>query len=281
MPFPETRVTLVERLAGSGSEDDWQSFLRDYWGPVCRFALRWGAGSVEEAEDAAVVTFQVLWQNQLLVRWVSNRSARLRTLLCAVARNVLSNRNRLLANQRRTLRELAADLEEELRTSAKEPDAFYAAWVEDLVQRSVEALATEYYRSGKGDYVRVLYGRLCQRLKISEVAAALELKASDVDNYFRHARDRLAVKLQELVRRQTAQYSALKQADAEFAAEWDALGKFLTQHGGLEDAVRRAFDLLDPADSHQARSAALSKAASRLTSLIRAQQAAEDPSFPA
>ncbi|MBI3468541.1 MAG: hypothetical protein HY000_36530 [Planctomycetes bacterium] len=200
----------AQRLARGGGEEDWQSFLRDYWGPVCRFALRWGAGNVEEAEDAAAVTFQVLWQNQLLVRWVSNRSARLRTLLCAVVRNVLSNRSRSLANQRRTLRELAAGLEDELRTSTKEPDAFYAAWVKDLVQRSVESLATEYYRSSKGDYVRVLYGRLCQRLKIAEVAAALEIKPSDVDNYFRHARDRLADKLRDLVRRQTERYSLMR-----------------------------------------------------------------------
>jgi DNA-directed RNA polymerase specialized sigma24 family protein len=269
MPFPETRLTLVERLAGGGSEDDWQSFLRDYWGPVCRFALRWGAHGIEEAEDAAAVTFEVLWQNQLLVRWVSNRSARLRTLLCAVVRNVLSNRNRKLAGQGRTLRELATELENELRTTAKEPDAFYAAWVEDLVQRSVESLAAEYYRTGKGDYVRVLYGRLCQRLKIAEVAQALELKPSDVDNYFRHARDRLAEKLRELVRRQTAQYSSHDEAEAEFAAEWDSLGRFLSEHGGLEDAVRRAFGLLDPAASQEARSAGLNKAAGRLTSVIQ------------
>jgi DNA-directed RNA polymerase specialized sigma24 family protein len=273
MPFPETPLTLIQRLAGNGSEADWQSFLQDYWGPVCRFALRWGAGGMDEAEDAAAVTFQVLWQNQLLVRWVSNRSARLRTLLCAVVRNVLANRNRLLNNQRRTLHELAAGLEDELRRATQEPDAFYAAWVEDLIQRSVEALAAEYYRTGKGDYVRVLYGRLCQRLKIAEVAATLALKPSDVDNYFRHARDRLADKLRDLVRRQTAQYTAPNKAEAEFAAEWETLGKFLTEHGGLEDAVRRAFDLLDPADAQAARSAGLRKAAGQLTSVIRGETA--------
>ena len=32
MAFPQTRITLVQRLAAGGSEDDWQVFFRDYWG---------------------------------------------------------------------------------------------------------------------------------------------------------------------------------------------------------------------------------------------------------
>ena len=43
---------------------------------------------------------------------------------------------------------------------SEQAEAFYAAWVEDVIERAVEAVAAEYYAQGKGDYVRVLYGRL-------------------------------------------------------------------------------------------------------------------------
>ena len=75
MSFPETRLTFIERLASSANEEDWRDFLQDYWGPVCRFALRSGAGNLADAEDTASQTFEVLWENRLLVRWVSDRSA--------------------------------------------------------------------------------------------------------------------------------------------------------------------------------------------------------------
>jgi hypothetical protein len=51
MRFPETRLTFIERLASGGSEEGWRDFLQDYWGPVCRFALRWGAPSLADAEE--------------------------------------------------------------------------------------------------------------------------------------------------------------------------------------------------------------------------------------
>src|ERR1035437_11123351 len=88
MSFPQTHLTLVQRLASGSTEDDWQSFLKDYWGPICRFSMRWGARNLDDAEDVAAETFEVLWEQRLLVRWVSNRSAKLRTLLCTVVRNI-------------------------------------------------------------------------------------------------------------------------------------------------------------------------------------------------
>src|SRR5512137_977749 len=107
MSFPETRQTFIERLASGGSEHDWRCFLQDYWGPVCRFALRWGVGNFADAEDVAAQTFEILWENRLLVRWVSNRSARLRSLLCGVVRKILANRGRTRENRQRLGRELA------------------------------------------------------------------------------------------------------------------------------------------------------------------------------
>ena len=75
MSFPETRLTLIQRLAAGGTAEDWQDFLGYYWGPVCRFALRSGAGQLNDAEDVAVQTFEVLWESRLLVRWIANRTA--------------------------------------------------------------------------------------------------------------------------------------------------------------------------------------------------------------
>src|SRR5262245_38766762 len=95
MGFPQTRHTLIQRIAAGGDNEDWREFLADYWGPVCRFALRSAKLTLEDAEDIASQTFEAVLRNQLLARWVANRSAKLRTLLCAVVRRVIANRQRL------------------------------------------------------------------------------------------------------------------------------------------------------------------------------------------
>jgi RNA polymerase sigma factor (sigma-70 family) len=267
MAFPQTRLTLIERLASGGSDEDWQRFLRDYWGPICRFALRWGAGNLDAAEEVASHTIAVIWENRLLGRWMSNRSAKLRSLLCAVARNVLSNWNRRLAGRRLMSEELVRRLEECSGARDEQSDAFYAAWVEDVIQQAVESLATEYYRKNRGDYVRVLFGRLCEGLTIAEVAEALGITSSAVDYYFRQARQRLSEKLETVVRPRVERYCPPDEAEQEFALEWNRLGQFLTAHGGLEEAVRRAYETLDPVRARPRRAAGLTKALTRLTSI--------------
>lgn len=267
MGFPPTRLTFIQRLASGGSDEDWRRFLEDYWGPVCRFALRWGARNLEDAEEVASRTVLVIWENRLLERWMSNRSAKLRSLLCAVVRNILSNWNRLRANRQRMPEELVRQVEESSRSGDKQADAFYAAWVEDLIQQAVESLAAEYHRKNQGDYVRVLYGRLCEGLTIAEVAEALEITPSTVDYYFRHARQRLAEKLQSVLRPQVERYCLPEEALEEFAQEWDRLGQFLAEQGGLEQAVRRAYEMLDPVRTGQRRAAGVAGALTRLTSI--------------
>lgn len=266
MSFPQTRLTLIERLAGGGSEEDWQLFLKDYWGPICRFSLRWGAANLDDAEDVASQTFEVLWENRLLVRWVSNRSAKLRTLLCGVVRRILANRHRVRTSRERLAREMAASIKDLDGTHDEQAEAFYVAWVEDLVQQSVESLAADYYAQGKGDYLRVLYGRLCERMTIAE---ALGINSASVDNYFRHARRRLEEQLNERVRRHVEHYCSTKEAEEEFTIEWGRLGDYLKQHGGLEEAVGRAYELIDPAAAKEHHGAALNKAVTRLTTIIR------------
>lgn len=269
MAFPETQLTLIQRLAASGSEDDWRLFLKDYWGPVCRFALRYGARNLDDAEDVASETFEVLWGNRLLVRWVSSRSAKLRTLLCGVVRNLLANRGRVQAGRERLNQQWLTQMALANGISEEQDDVFYAAWAEDLVQQAVETLTAEYYRANKGDYVRVLYERLCERLSIAEVAQLLEISVTDVANYYRHASQRLAVKLKERLRRQIHRYAAPDQAEAESTREWGCLQDHLSQSGGLERAVQRAYDLLDPVRLAEHRGPHLTQALERLTSIMR------------
>ena len=269
MSFPQTRLTLVQRLAVGGTEDDWQSFLKDYWGPICRFSLRGRARSLDDAEDVAAEAFEVLWRQRLLVRWVSNRSAKLRTLLCTVVRNILSHRYRVQMGRRELWPNVVEHFETLSEASQEQVDAFYAAWVEDLVERAVESLAAHYCRQGQGDYVRVLYGRLCQGMTIAQTAEVLHLSPAVVDHYFRHARQRLAEELEHLARRQIHGHCAAEEAEQEFAAEWQGLGQYLAAHGGIEEAVRRSYELLDPVQAKKQQAAALGRATARLTSIIR------------
>ena len=242
MTFPETRPTLIQRIVSAGDDSDWRQLLNDYWGPVCRFAARRGNLGGADVEDIASQTFEALLTNQLLARWTLNRSAKLRTLLCTVARNVMSNRARVEQGRARLLREHLEQGGELIGLDApvEQVDAFYGAWVEDLVDQAVERLFHECHGSGKGDYFRVLYGRLCEAMPMADIAESLGLKVTSVENYFKAARKRLAGLLQELVRQHLGRYADVGTESEEFEAEWRQLGEYLNKHGGLEDAVRRA-----------------------------------------
>jgi RNA polymerase sigma factor (sigma-70 family) len=269
MSFPETRLTLIQRLATGGTAKDWQDFLGDYWGPVCRFALRSGAGQLNDAEDVAGQTFEVLWESRLLVRWIANHTARLRSLLCSVTRKILANRHRVRAGRDRIARDAADQWAQAEATDDQQAEVFYGAWLEDLLRQAVESIVANYYRESKGDYVRVLYGRLCQQLSIAELAGALEIRPSTVDNYFRHARQRLAESLQALLRQQIDCYTAPEQAEQEFQTEWQQMGVYLTDHGGLEEAVRRTYELMDPVSAQKNQQAGLRAAAERIATLVQ------------
>ena len=142
------------------------------------------------------------------------------------------------------------------------------------MQQAVESLAADYCRSGQVDYVRVLYGRLCQGMTIAKAAEALKLSPAAIDHYFRHARERLSAKLEQVLRRQVACYCPADEAQQEFTAEWRRLGEYLAEHGGIEEAVRRAYDLLNPVQAKKCGEAGLTKAVTRLTSVIRSTPAA-------
>jgi DNA-directed RNA polymerase specialized sigma24 family protein len=260
MAFPQTRHTLIERLALGGDEVDWRDFLVDYWGPVCRFALRRGNGRLDEAEDVAGQAFEVVLRNNLLARWAASRQAKLRTLLCSVVCKIQANQYRAAKNQGQLLDELRQSHNVE----AGDQDAFYAAWVDELLQECLQALAADYHRDGKGDYFRVLYGRLCDQMSIAETAATLEISTSAVDNYYRHVRGRLSEKLQSAVRSHVYRYTPAEEAEAEFTAEWGRLATYLSEHGGLEDAVCRAHTLVENSGLEKMKTARIRQTLTRI-----------------
>ncbi len=253
MGFPQTRLTLIRRLAEGGSSADWQNFMRDYWRPVCRFAKSRAPISWTDAEDVTAQVFQILWESGLLGRWSNNPTARLRTMLCSVARNVLSNDARVRLGRQRLLREhgpsvvnspgsplISSDAEDD-----DESRLFYAAWVQELLQRAIDELLVEFQSQHRLNEFRTLFGRLCDGMSLPEIATALDEELTAIERYNRHSRERLREKLQSLVRQHVESYAEAEQLDAEFRSEWQLLGAYLQEFGGLEGAVQLAYERID------------------------------------
>ena len=204
---------------------------------------------MQDAEDVAAQTFEAILKNQLLARWESNRSARLRTLLCQVVRNVLANRARQLETRERRLREYteqtAGDgplvVHESSDPAVIEDDTFYVAWIEALLTKCIDCLMTDLHSRGKGDHFRVLYGRLCEGLSTPDVSQALDIKMTAAENYFKSTKKRLADLLKLTVREHVERYTDEHEADDEFRREWATLGDYLQKNGGLELTVRRVY----------------------------------------
>ena len=249
MSFPATRHSLIQRLAVAGADEDWRQFLEDYWPPVCRFAARWGRLRFEDAEDVSSATFQVVIAGQLLQRWLQQPTAKLRTLLCSVVRNVLSNRARIDLGRQRLLRENRELLQTLTMTAiagddplaAETQDAFYAAWAEELVSCTLRELQAELLQSGRVDQFRVLFGRVCEGMTTAEVAECLGLPVTTVENHFKRTKQRLTDQLEQATRRHVTRYCPADDVDAEFQIEWQRLGEFLTRQGGLDGMLRQTF----------------------------------------
>jgi len=271
MSFPQTPHTLIERLASGGTDQDWGEFVQDYWMPICRFAMRRANANLDDAEDVASQTFEVLLRNQLLPRWISGQNAKLRTLLCGIVCKVQSNHWRVQSRRQQFLNQWKAEIHAGRvpAQSSEDADVFYAAWAEGLLQRTISDLADSYHREGKGDYFRVLYGRLCEQLSIAEVAEALEIKRTDVDNYYRHVRSRLSQALKRSLRKQVQRYTAEEEISQEFAAEWDRLGKYLSDCGGLEQVVQAVYESRDPVDFEARQAAKLKDSLVRLAPFLK------------
>jgi DNA-directed RNA polymerase specialized sigma24 family protein len=267
MSFPQTRETLVFRIAAKGDERAWGRFLSDYWLPVCRFAQQQDGLSIEDAEDTASQTFEVMLCNQLLQRWAADRSSKLRTLLCTVVRHVLGNRARMRKRRQRLLRENLhkvlerTDLSMIKATSgqAEHVDEFYAAWVDSILLQTLKSLMREYESRGKADYLRVLHGRVCEKMTIAQVSRALGVRTTSVRSHYKAACKRLETKLRQLVYKDVLRYCDLKDLSTEFDSEWCKIGQHLKERGGLEQAVAKVYQsagLVELAD-RQAQAVAL------------------------
>jgi hypothetical protein len=177
-------------------------------------------------------------------------------------RNVIANQSRVRAGRQRLIREHGGELDgliprdgfEREAPDPRETEAFYAAWAEELLQTAVDAVMQSYYREQRGDYFRVLYGRACEGLTMPEIAGDLDLKLTDVENYFKHARKRLAESLQHQVRQHVRRYAPPEESATEFKGEWGRLGEFLKARGGLEAALRRSYEGLDLAEARRRQS---------------------------
>lgn len=276
MSFPQTSKTLIFRVATEGNERDWHQFLSDYWLPVCRFAQQRANLGIADAEDVASETFEAILRNQLLHRWVADRSSKLRTLLCTVVRHVLGNRARVQKGRQRLLAENAAELlaRADLPTiramdePAEDIDKFYGAWVEGILLRAVETLMAEYHQTSKGDYFRVLHGRVCEQMNNPQIAKALGIKTTDAENYYKSARKRLASKLHELVDEHTRRYCLPQEADDEFNCEWGRIGEYLKDHGGLEQAITKVYESTVSVEVAQRQTQAVTAALRRLTQAL-------------
>ncbi len=247
MSFPETRPTLIQRIATENREADWQVFLKDYWRPVCRFAARWGNLSFDDAEDLASATFAILISKDLLSAWASNPAAKLRSLLCRIVRNLLANQARIKQGRTENLRKnigLLKGMEsihlEEAAENAEELDAFFESWVDEVVQDAVDELFQECQKSGRGDVFRVLYGRICEQMPMQDIAQCLRISPDAAQNHFKLGRQLLDQFLRNSVQTRVHRYASPLHAKAEFEAEWQALSESLMRRGGLEASLQRS-----------------------------------------
>ena len=253
MSFPNTQASLILRLAQGGTETDWQQFLRDYWGPVTRFAARRGNLPLDSAEDVAGEVFVILVRSPLIAHWREAPTGRLRSLLCGIVKNLLSNRNRVEQGRRRLLKDaaLGGGVPEILPASdtvdpgAEDLDSFYQAWVEELLAVAMRNVLTELQAEGRGDYFRSLYGRICEELSAEEIGDALGVTAAVVENQLRIAKGRLSRCLTNEVRRHVESYSSPGEVEADFEAEWSRLRMHLEKFGGLERAIQQESASLD------------------------------------
>lgn len=276
MDFPQTRQTLIQRIASEGNEHDWHHFLNDYWQPVCRFAMKRANLNSDDAEDVAAEVFKAILQNRLLCRWASDRCSKLRTMLCTVVRHVLGNHARIQQGRERLLRKNAHELREGSDwPTIKKPDApaeqvdlFYSNWVEGILIRVVEAMMQEYHQTGKGDYFRVLYGRICEKLSMPEIAKMLNVDTSRAESYFKKGKRRLAIIFKEQVQEQVERYSQGEESEEEFQAEWQEIGEFLMKHGGLEGIIAKVYEQIDPEEVIQRQNRAITGMMNRITGIL-------------
>jgi hypothetical protein len=126
--------------------------------------------------------------------------------------------------------------------SIEHADQFYSAWVESILLRALESLMKEYERNGKTDYFRVLHGRLCEGKTSDQISQTLSIKTANAAYYYKVACRQLGAKLKELLRENVDRYCDSQDLSTEFDSEWNRIGEYLKDYGGLEEAVAKVYE---------------------------------------
>ena len=232
MLFPETRLTFIRRLARDGSEADWRQFIGEYWRPVRRFAISRGRLQAADADDVASATFEVLIRKRLLLQWTEERSARLRTLLCGIVRRQLANRFRKHQDQQLPMMGSGTD-DPFVDLPDDERNVFEEFCFEEILLRSVDRMRNQCLKTGKINRFRVLFGRVCEGMTHSQIAACLNQPLSTVESWYKQARDQLAEVLRIQIRAIVSQHARPEHLASEFDEEWQRLAEFLQKMVGL------------------------------------------------
>lgn len=274
--FPDTKQTLIRRIASDPESTDWTVFVNDYWAPLVRFASVKGGLNFAEAEDIASEAFEILFKNDLLARWLSDQRAKLRTLLCGVAKNLLSNRARVQRGRDRVMSAITPNLlaiatQKEL---VPDDDCFYEIWVVELLQKTLSQIQRESVDRGRLDEYRVFHGKIVDGMSNQELADCLGLKLTDVENFYKCIRNRFTKKLRQVIETQVQRYCAGESFEEEFEIEWHALRDHLKSRGTIETILRQAAE--DPQSQLGQKTNPKATAVLRIQASLKARQSGHE-----
>ncbi len=242
--FPQTRQTLIQRIVESREAPEWKTFLDDYWGPIVRFAARSGKLSNQDAEDITAEAFKALISANLLSRWLEDRRSKLSTLLCTVVTNLISNRARVQSGREKIMAVISQDLEADVvdRQMSSSEDSFYGAWADELLLTTLHQLRSDYFKQGRINAFRVFYGKVHEGLSNPEIAECLNIKVTDVENYYKRVRQQFSDRLRAAIEENVRKYGYRESIAEEVELEWRELGQYLKARGELETVFRQIPD---------------------------------------
>jgi len=218
--MPSTMWTLIAQ-ARRGGRDALETVLRKYRPPVLSF-VRAAGFPPHEAEDVTQEVLLVLVQDDVVAKADRDRG-RFRSLLLAVTRHTISAWRRAGGREKRGggVRTLSLEggpgddaprLEAMLSAPATD-DAFDHLWIENLVRIGMNRLREECERDGTPHF-RALLMHASEQRPYAEIAAALGVALSDVQNYLHRAR----AQLKRHVLKEIQEYSSSRdEYDAEAA----------------------------------------------------------------
>jgi RNA polymerase sigma-70 factor (ECF subfamily) len=203
--FPETFWTLIQK-AKQKDPQAMNEIVRIYRPPIVNF-LRYKGVSEHDADDLAQEVFLAICQDKFLSK-LDKCKGKFRSVLCAVTVNILKMRQR---DQGRIKRggggkKVAIGSDEQdgmiddviARTPSPEQQ-FTAEWIQTLVNRAVDKLRNQGGKLGPV-YHKVFLMHKMDGASHVEIAKALKMKESDVNNYVHAAKKKLREFIEEEIR---------------------------------------------------------------------------------